>query len=252
MRGATFSSKNHFNKFIISIHAPRERSDTVPGGVILSEIISIHAPRERSDIQQYKIFIIAINFNPRSSWEERHVFNKCINPLLYFNPRSSWEERLRACFSVVLKLLFQSTLLVRGATLLQTPTHLKQPFQSTLLVRGATNPKRYFYIQKKFQSTLLVRGATKSQKRKIRKSLFQSTLLVRGATLANCSPIINYRVFQSTLLVRGATALCELYQDSKTISIHAPRERSDNLFAKYTKISVYFNPRSSWVERPKW
>ena len=57
------------------------------------------------------------NFNPRSSCEERHFPVVIVRKIDYFNPRSSCEERLfrgTECFRVW---LFQSTLLMRGATL---------------------------------------------------------------------------------------------------------------------------------------
>ena len=55
---------------------------------------------------------------------------------------------------------FQSTLLVRGATLICVSDTYKILFQSTLLVRGATHQRFSSAGRKLFQSTLLVRGAT--------------------------------------------------------------------------------------------
>ena len=78
----------------ISIHAPRERSDAVFSCPTSHINISIHAPRERSDSK---------------SWT--HSIK-----IFYFNPRSSWEERLLTLQTYNKKLIFQSTLLVRGAT----------------------------------------------------------------------------------------------------------------------------------------
>ncbi len=51
VRGATKIYANSQNKTIISIHAPRERSDRLDcfSPTVLSSI-SIHAPRERSDV----------------------------------------------------------------------------------------------------------------------------------------------------------------------------------------------------------
>ena len=60
--------------------------------------------------------------------------------------------------------LFQSTLPVRGATLLALFSHTVSVFQSTLPVRGAT---ALHAVQKeqnwRFQSTLPVRGATRAK-----------------------------------------------------------------------------------------
>ena len=55
----------------ISIHAPRERSDDKFYKGNFSIHISIHAPRERSDNLRYTVSCIMSDFNPRSSWEER-------------------------------------------------------------------------------------------------------------------------------------------------------------------------------------
>ena len=55
-----------------------------------------------------------------------------------FNPRSSCEER-RALKGIIVQFdLFQSTLLMRGATTVATKDVDAMLFQSTLLMRGAT------------------------------------------------------------------------------------------------------------------
>ena len=47
-------------------------------------------------------------------------------------------------------------------------------------------------------------------------------------------------IFQSTLLVRGATTVCRKQSQPEPISIHAPRERSDNedLTAKNASLKI--------------
>ena len=50
--------------------------------------------------------------------------------------------------------------------------------------------------------------------------------------------------FQSTLPVRGATKPGIQRIRIKGISIHAPREGSDNRLASLCRIRDYFNPRS--------
>ena len=80
------------------------------------------------------------NFNPRSSCEERHA---AIIPLatiaINFNPRSSCEERPNVIRSQAKHSVFQSTLLMRGATsIILGQTVGRCEFQSTLLMRGAT------------------------------------------------------------------------------------------------------------------
>ena len=62
MRGATIDYSRHNIDGVISIHAPRERSDNEKYKVLDDEIISIHAPRERSDPQ-----LITVIHNPEIS-----------------------------------------------------------------------------------------------------------------------------------------------------------------------------------------
>ena len=118
MRGATIRTIVPDDTLTISIHAPRERSDTIHAPTIYRPVISIHAPRERSDKNICLKLSESNNFNPRSSWEERQVL-----------------------FPILLQVLqFQSTLLVRGATIRPDCGNSDGRFQSTLLVRGATSP----------------------------------------------------------------------------------------------------------------
>ena len=96
-----------------------------------------------------------------------------------------------------------------------------------------------------FQSTLPVRGAT-SQNGNLTlgwKLSFQSTLPVRGATHTGIifSPI---NAFQSTLPVRGATTMGDPMQYGFVISIHAPREGSDQGSIIFVVALQDFNPRS--------
>ena len=55
-------------------------------------------------------------FNPRSSCEERRHLQIRARPQRHFNPRSSCEERLKTAERIEQQRLFQSTLLMRGAT----------------------------------------------------------------------------------------------------------------------------------------
>ena len=124
--------------FGISIHAPRVGSDAIPDPTFLTCRISIHAPRVGSDSAPSPPGGGTKYFNPRSPCGERHsavifvdicrYFNPrspCGERLLvqlirreerYFNPRSPCGERPLGLKSVVITLLFQSTLPVWGAT----------------------------------------------------------------------------------------------------------------------------------------
>ena len=104
-------------RYAISIHAPHARSDFIVDdcGKALNDI-SIHAPHARSD-------------RTRCRGGSRHD---------YFNPRSSCEERPNHRKSITIAVIFQSTLLMRGATGDIDGFVIIAQFQSTLLMRGAT------------------------------------------------------------------------------------------------------------------
>ena len=106
---------------------------------------------------------LTCNFNPRSSCEERLRLPHKYNMRWNFNPRSSCEERLTPC-------LYHSS----GEAISIHAPHARSD------MRSASSPQQ----STKFQSTLLMRGATKSGTEALRMILFQSTLLMRGATYA--------------------------------------------------------------------
>ena len=86
--------------------------------IVQHSCISIHAPHARSDMRN-ELFADAPerHFNPRSSCEERRAASTMTRrPARNFNPRSSCEERPRHPSASASPPLFQSTLLMRGAT----------------------------------------------------------------------------------------------------------------------------------------
>ena len=123
----------------ISIHAPREGSDTTTSPRAMICGISIHAPREGSDACEQAVAPKLRNFNPRSPRGERPtryggVATQCTisihapregsdvrwrgsaRPRRDFNPRSPRGERLTWNEAVAARNAFQSTLPARGAT----------------------------------------------------------------------------------------------------------------------------------------
>ena len=168
----------------ISIHAPHARSDLTSRQVWPCQRISIHAPHARSDGHGGAFGCTNVDFNPRSSCEERREIALSVFVLLvisihapharsdptianvlplpsYFNPRSSCEERPQNDSAIKTMVLFQSTLLMRGATTGLKNLGVDVSFQSTLLMRGATRcPVNVVAVTLLFQSTLLMRGAT--------------------------------------------------------------------------------------------
>ena len=79
---------------------------------------------------------------------------------LNFNRRSPHGERRSPHIQRFVRLGFQATLPVRGATALYGAYRQVWQFQSTLPVRGATGTNSPVEVVTLFQSTLPVRGAT--------------------------------------------------------------------------------------------
>ena len=114
----------------ISIHAPHARSDDdrhskgQPGNQI-----SIHAPHARSDA-------LSIQPTAAASFQSTLLMRGATASSqssaaggLNFNPRSSCEERRRSARSISVRTQFQSTLLMRGAT---------------AMLSGRRHPRRHF------------------------------------------------------------------------------------------------------------
>ena len=127
MRGATKAFTQIYDNFRISIHAPRERSDALFLKVGEKPKISIHAPRERSDIFGKKGIDLTNFISIHAPRERSDVFSLIV---------------------IILYLTFQSTLLVRGATVNDVKKGSEKIFQSTLLVRGATQPTLWYFYGK--------------------------------------------------------------------------------------------------------
>ena len=77
----------------------------------------------------------------------------------------------------------------------------------------------------------------------VRRFQFQSTLPVKGATMPRTTADLIEK-FQSTLPVKGATCAAWRCAIALCVSIHAPREGSDNLDPTHTHAPSRFNPRS--------
>ena len=176
----------------------------------------------------------------------------CLRGGRYFNPRSSCEERpmLRSASPVLV--VFQSTLLMRGATKYGDQAGGGSPFQSTLLMRGATASRHEARILEHIsihaphaRSDPPARGAEKGARCiSIHAPHARSD---RVATLAEVELI----EFQSTLLMRGAT------RHGRPTSTRWPNfnPRSSceerRLEPASNAVCHNFNPRSSCEERPQ-
>ena len=192
---------------VISIHAPHGGA-TIPiiAAARLCNSISIHAPHARSD----------------------STACGSTGTIPHFNPRSSCEERLEVAIPRGIDDAFQSTLLMRGATLT-----LEDKAQLWLISIHAPHARSDQFLVLDiikilpFQSTLLMRGATRQRQHRRHSSQFQSTLLMRGATRCYYPSCHHSNKFQSTLLMRGATKRHPKPGKTLCISIHAPHARSD-------------------------
>ena len=123
-------------------------------------------------------------------------------------------------------------------------------FQSTHLLRGATVQAIRNGRTQLFQSTHLLRGATadiKTTTATIRISIHAP--LARCDSLSGLPPLIAH-LFQSTHLLRGATFYRQYVWQRRTISIHAPLARCDCFLLLFLPATYYFNPRTSFEVRP--
>ena len=185
MRGATDSrAYGPRETQEISIHAPHARSDSSPGwfGQQRYNFNPRSSCEERLD--RAKAVRVSRNFNPRSSCEERRYPRHSRHTRRYFNPRSSCEERRYRSNDDRVGAIFQSTLLMRGATGVD---RLRFRVSNLISIHAPHARSDVFRSHRTtmtttFQSTLLMRGATLRLAGPPKQATFQSTLLMRGAT----------------------------------------------------------------------
>ncbi len=214
---------------MISIHAPHTRSD---GGrlihafdAVLFQSTLLIRGATRPTI--YK-FVHGKDFNPRSSYEERHGLRAETRARLDFNPRSSYEERPTSSTNEQKSRLFQSTLLIRGAT-----CGFKRPRPNVHIsihaphTRSDNHPAYY------------KTGGIISIHAPHTRSDAGGHLLQRN--LSHFNPRSSYEERQGPA---GFTIR------SHGISIHAPHTRSDSSATRQRAPFGNFNPRSSYEERP--
>ena len=217
----------------ISIHTPHAGSDL--GGVVevvVLHAISIHTPHAGSDSNRSGIDYGNTDFNPHSPCGERPA-SACLylSSSAYFNPHSPCGERPKLCHPVPLAALFQSTLPMRGATVLGAPVLCSiSPYFNP---HSPCGERRHCYSLvfrfQIFQSTLPMRGATRWVVRSICAALdfnphspcgerrFQISQKPSSPDFNPHSPCGERRsqcvscgldsLFQSTLPMRGATVV---------------------------------------------
>ena len=167
-------------------------------------------------------------FNPRSPRGERHGalhLHMLCNRISIHAPREG-SDATRDCYTPC-GAQFQSTLPARGAT----RSRWRATVGTCISIHAPREGSDSACIRRVsqwlgFQSTLPARGATGHRAAVAAYVAFQSTLPARGATTtARYVPCA--RQFQSTLPARGATGRSAAAGRAQNISIHAPREGSD-------------------------
>ena len=183
MRGATCQRYIEVAPLDISIHAPHARSDLTPPPTNAGTAISIHAPHARSDLTR--------------------CHRKGSRHISIHAPHARSDQRCAHSRNLIF--VFQSTLLMRGAT------------------DGDDSELRYLMI------SIHAPHARSDARWMITTRLawaFQSTLLMRGATP-------RHRVLREPTQNFNPRSSCEerlqqtAHPRTETISIHAPHARSD-------------------------
>ena len=193
-------------------------------------MISIHAPHARSDLSSRSSLTRTSNFNPRSSCEERHDEQpeKQLRPrpISIHAPHARSDSVLLPVNSALR--LFQSTLLMRGATIMMCYSgprpsisihapHARSDDGPAILDRA----RQYFNPRSSCEERHELSVVEFPEYR-----ISIHAPHARSDLMPSCSfrPKI---VFQSTLLMRGATRGFQHVGTWRFISIHAPHARSD-------------------------
>ena len=90
-----------------------------PASTGIPHAISIHAPLTGSDPRFNRFSSFRLYFNPRSPYGERPPFNVTLPGKDDFNPRSPYGERPYHLDPILRQHIFQSTLPLRGATIMR-------------------------------------------------------------------------------------------------------------------------------------
>jgi len=186
-------------------------------------------------------------FNPRTSCEVRRTLLLCLHRLtFYFNPRTSCEVRHSADAFLRGKYEFQSTHLLRGATLCSGNWNkVKKHFNPRTSCEARLNPFCLVTVWLAFQSTHLLRGATCTFERfcAIKKYFNPRTSCeVRQTARRLPTSIINFNP-RTSCEVRQVTP--DIILPLFRISIHAPLARCDCWPDPSSQTPCNFNPRTS-------
>ena len=239
---------------LISIHAPREGSDSRPARPKpKSKEISIHAPREGSDRCSLVADVIGIPF--LSTLPARGA---TLPPWILFSTSpiiSIHAPREGSDAQTVLFPFLEGVISIHAPREGSDPTGSKirpwrPAFLSTLPARGATSTCEASTGSLIFLSTLPARGATANAGKTAANTYeFLSTLPARGAT-KELGKFDEEAQFLSTLPARGATSIIQMAP--RPHSNFYPRSPRGERLNQLKRNSSHFNfyPRSPRGERP--
>ena len=261
----------------ISIHAPREGSDrTLRACTRRRPRISIHAPREGSD--RFIVTVLALlynNFYPRSPRGERRRQARPGHQDQHFYPRSPRGERLGCTFLIGAMVAISIHAPREGSDHRMHHVRLRNP--PHFYPRSPRGERRVLGVACGFPVVISIHAPREgsdplgdalsqrddqhfyprsprgerpasARKRKLGEK-FLSTLPARGATLCDGDLLGGFII--SIHAPREGSDQRRL--DSippRPISIHAPREGSDEVFQRFLVTLFDFYPRSPRGERP--
>src|SRR5699024_1488158 len=169
-----------------------------------------------------------VYFNPRSPYGERHFRLPAWCIPADFNPRSPYGERLRRN-RIMLKAAIISIHAPLTGSDFRTAENMERShsFQSTLPLRGATVLPSQKMINKEFQSTLPLRGATVCRWIWRRQRPISIHAPLTGSDRSPCLPCSEYADFNPRSPYGERLELSYDKQGYLRISIHAPLTGSD-------------------------
>ena len=147
----------------VSTHAPHARSDYKTSYASAISNVSTHAPHARSDAMSWACalhFWFQLTLLMRGATGRVQPRSLCLS----FNSRSSCEERPIPSSSIIgFHQVSTHAPHARSDAFLDEGVHVKLLFQLTLLMRGATSRLKLAVSLTQFQLTLLMRGATRER-----------------------------------------------------------------------------------------
>ena len=249
VRGATNANDADIIKRLFQSTLPVRGATPAPRPTRARSAISIHAPRAGSDECRRSTLDLRRNFNPRSPCGERPVqrFGRGLD--FHFNPRSPCGERRSGRSMTLRRMLFQSTLPVRGAT--RIVENRRAPATISIHAPRAGSDRRAVPTRGRRmhfnpRSPCGERPGFRALPPTDSDFNPRSPCGERRIIPAQALPL---KKFQSTLPVRGATAKKATQGFPSVISIHAPRAGSDLIILPLIAMSMNFNPRSPCGER---